>query len=431
MAKLGSPLNQNIITGSALSNRPNEHDILGETFQEGSKRFGERPRGKSGIAAAFMGGIGAGLKSKGQEKREKVLSYLEEVNNSAMERNNWYENKQMQDTQISGAADAYNKVLLSKPSYEEAKQYTDFLFTDLTKNGVIPEGSINLGPIPNNLSVYTFKTPDGQVQAIDTQTKMSPEGMSLYKQGLENNIQNRKLDMNQQSLDIQRENAPAMYRGQGERNNIQRQNADLRRETYESKQAEKYTDQLTSYNQLDKIIGSAKEIVKRNPEVFRSVSSIIWGNSDKDPGFIDKMVQKGQEKFGFGSKDADDYTKLLKDINQMKLLRLKGITKPNMTVDSWLGQGTPNESMTANAFLKAVNEMENDVKIKEKIASRQFEKVAPEYYNIVKEEIERPNISNKKEGFIRLRSPDGNEIMEIALNDPNLDALIQAGAVEE
>lgn len=102
--------NDPIITGAHMQGEmfknkmslPNEHDVDAQLFGDIAKFAGDKPRGWGALVAGLAKGAEYGFKSQGVEKRqkesdkyEKVMNYFAEVNNAAIERNEWYEKRDM------------------------------------------------------------------------------------------------------------------------------------------------------------------------------------------------------------------------------------------------------------------------------------------------------------------------------------------------
>lgn len=81
---------------------PNEHDMDAQLFGEIGKAVGDKPRGWGALVSGLAKGAEYGAKTKSVAKRkedydkyEKVMDYLGEVNNAAIERKQWYETREM------------------------------------------------------------------------------------------------------------------------------------------------------------------------------------------------------------------------------------------------------------------------------------------------------------------------------------------------
>lgn len=83
---------------------PTQHENNAQLFADIGKSFngpGGRPRGKGAIIASSLAeGISHGLKSKAIDEKnanhskfDRVMDYLQQVNNAALEQNSWYENR--------------------------------------------------------------------------------------------------------------------------------------------------------------------------------------------------------------------------------------------------------------------------------------------------------------------------------------------------
>jgi hypothetical protein len=101
----GSPyLAGSLATQKYAANKelPNEYDINAQTFSELRKGLGDKPRGWKALATGVLQGLehGSKISGLGMRKQElaeynKVMDYLGAVNQAAMDKNQWYEKREM------------------------------------------------------------------------------------------------------------------------------------------------------------------------------------------------------------------------------------------------------------------------------------------------------------------------------------------------
>jgi hypothetical protein len=376
---LGDPLNTGVnIAQQDLNNAiniRNEHDDDAELFTNLSKIAGDKPEGAAALFTGLMEGATYGAKTKSTEKKQEALSkydrvmdYLRKVNAQAMEMKEWHQKRdfaqQKYMPQVLAYAENVDKLdpqsqrLMAQSILDGWNRTTGDSYKLDTIDGADP-------------FIMTVSSKDG-AQVIDVRDlfagdevlqqklamKMPEYQMKLQEEraqkAFDNEMKERQVEVLENRVDIERENAPVKYKIQRDRiDETARRNdqnaikSDIKLNETLGKKIDASREFLARAPKIDKI-------VKEHPDIFQSAIDAVWRES-KEPGFTSNMLKAAQNKLN--PEKVKALTVLIKDINKMTLDVANGFSRPNMFIEKIGSKAVPNLDMNAEGFSQALGEM--------------------------------------------------------------------------
>lgn len=335
---------------------PNQHENDAQLFADIGKSFsapGDRPRG---VWRNFGAGIAKGLEygAKSQaigekkddfDKYENVMNYFQEVNNSAIEQNQWYENRERQLETIKPFAIGGLEVSYSGMDYGTGNER----MRNIMEQAKLADPSIKgdyVGYIPNT-PIVNMRDADGNITAFSLS--------SIVGEDVVKRVQGNYVD--QQKLNIEKQYAPIKYDIQGKRiAETARRNdqADLK---HDLKLSETIGKKIDASRAFLTIAPKMRDIVKNHPDIFQSAKDAVWRES-KEPGYINNMIKDIQNKLEPDKVAA--LTTMTKYINQMTLDVTSGFSRPTMFIEKIGSKAVPNLDMNPQGFMKVLDEMEEE-----------------------------------------------------------------------
>ena len=347
---------------------PNEHDMDAQLFGEIGKAVGDKPRGWGALVSGLAKGAEYGAKTKSVAKRkedydkyEKVMDYLGEVNNAAIERKQWYETREM----------ARQQFLPQVLSYADNIDRLDPQSQRIMAQNILDGYSRATGDDLKLVSIdgsdpfmVTVQTPKG-AQILDVRTLFAGDELLQQKMAMkmpeyqmklqeEREAKQRKFDLEQQKIDLEAEYAPMKYETQQRRIEETARRNDQAAIKSDIKLGETLGKKIDASREFLVRAPQIKDIVNKYPDVFQSVVSSIW-KEEKEPGFIKNFIKSVQNKW---DEDRIAAFKVLeKDINKMTLDVANGFSRPNMFIEKIGSKAVPNLDMNAKGFLVALDNM--------------------------------------------------------------------------
>lgn len=304
---------------------PNQHDVNAEFYGDIQQQFGQGPNGKGprGIDALVSGlstGLKYGEKLKGislrkeeLEKYNRVMNYLDEVNNYAVSINNREMEKAEEIKKLMPYASAALGLSFSGQPYEETNKMISNLYSQLQKNDPSLQGQTFLGHIPNTPFV-TIRDETGNNSVFDLGLIVGRDQVSDYEKS---SIQRQVLGLKERGLDIQKQNADTSRMALDVRNNpsslqtpssttpnvVENQYGSVPMEQIPTRALLSYQENINRQNNLGaevpiilKQLNEARKIIEENPGLDTGWKTFVSGNDSLRASFLEGKDRAAYEK---------------------------------------------------------------------------------------------------------------------------------------
>lgn len=341
---------------------PKQGDIYAQAFADIGKSFsapGDRPRG---ILRNFGAGLAKGAETaaklnsldereKDYEEHANVMNYFREVNDSAIEQNQWYENRERQLETIKPFAIGGLEVSYSGMDYGTGNER----MRNIMEQAKLADPSIKgdyVGYVPNT-PIVNMRDENGNITAFSLS--------SIVGEDVVKRVQGNFID--QQKVSLEKEYAPIKYAAQGRRLDQTERRNDQQDRKNDLELTKTFGKKIDASREFLTIAPKMKDIVKNHPDIFQSAIDAVWRESG-EPGYISNMVKNAQNKMN--PEKVAALTSMVKYINKMTLDVANGFARPNMFIEKIGSKAVPNLDMNAQGFEKVLDEMieENRTSIK-------------------------------------------------------------------
>jgi hypothetical protein len=340
-------------------NKPSEHQPEIEAIDEFKAINQTRKSPWQALIDGASAGMKYGLKSQDNEKKRKVFEALEGYAMAARQQNDMNEKREGDRAAIEPYAKAVLEASYSGLPYDEANQKIQNFWNQaqIERPDLIQGTYVGFNP---KTGFINYIKPDGKPDVYDVSHIAGEDAVK--------NIKSNYLE--QQKVDTQNRLANSTI-------NLHNVQADYLPKTLNIRQQEADTAAINANTKIGKVIHETvgegikaadeflrdapriKEIVKRNPGIFQSLSQLQWSN--QDPTYIDMQLRKLVDMTK-NPQDKQDIAILTKFINKMQINVSKGFTRPNQFLEKKGSASVPNFGMPPEAFLKVFEHMEEDYK---------------------------------------------------------------------
>lgn len=368
--KRGDRLSSSIGQGAAIEGMryknqaalPKKGDVYAQTFSDIGKSFsapGDRPRGiLRNLGAGLAKGAETASKLNSLDEREKdyeehanVIDYFREVNDAAIEQNQWYENRERQLETIKPFAIGGLEVSYSGMDYGTGNER----MRNIMEQAKLADPSIKgdyVGYVPNT-PIVNMRDENGNITAFSLS--------SIVGEDVVKRVQGNFID--QQKVSLEKEYAPIKYDVQKQRIAETARRNDQTAIKSDLELVKTFGKKIDASREFLTIAPKMKDIVKNHPDIFQSAKDAVWREA-KEPGYINNMIKDIQNKLEPDKVTA--LTAMTKYINQMTLDVANGFSRPNMFIEKIGSKAVPNLDMNPQGFEKVLDEMidENRTSIK-------------------------------------------------------------------
>lgn len=394
MAK--SKLDQSLKNGALLEKMayeadagvPSQYDNNAQLFTKFGEMFsapGGRPRGiwrnfGAGLAegAAHVSRSKAIEEKKGKnDKFQKVVEYLQAVNDSAIEQNQWYEKREAAKTRMMPQVLAYMDNIDSLDPQSQRIMAQDML----AQYGDAIGENFKLSTIDgSNPFLMTIQSDKGQ-QVFDLRSMFAGDDaaqqaiamkMPEYQRKLQQERADKERDfaLREEKLAMEREYLPEKYNVQRERIEETRRRNDQTANKADTKLSETLGKKIDASREFLTIAPKMEKIVIDHPDIFQSAIDAVW-RENKEPGYISNMTKDLQNKWNPDKVTA--LTSMIKYINKMTLDVANGFSRPNMFIEKIGSKAVPNLDMNPQGFLNVLGEMVEENKASIRNNQERFE----------------------------------------------------------
>lgn len=365
------------IAGERLKNSiaiPNQHDNNAKLFKELSGSFqakGDRPRGIfANAASGFFSGMEHAENSKSIAKKtekaeqyDKVMQYFQEVNNSAIERNEWFEKRE------SARKQALPAVLAYMNNIDKLDPQSQFLMAQniLNQYSSATGDSLKLVSIGgSNPNMVTVEGEKG-VSVLDLSTLFAGND-ALEEQIAHKSVDyqlavQEKRDIKAKELDMKEKEFQAKYPNYGkedEEGGGQEKTLDIGSHSYKvgdlarsektarseyQKKVYKDIDAIPKNNQALEAIETMREVFDRNPNIGSSLINML-DNPDGNDSWWNLLGKK------LSGEDLADMEILKKATNDLNLDTILGVTGKAATdlLKKAIQAASPSGKLTKKGF---------------------------------------------------------------------------------
>lgn len=354
---------------------PNEHDEKADFFGQVKQQFTKngKPRGVDAVIAGVGAGLehayklkGIGMRKEQLQKYNEVMDYFMEVNNEAEKQRRALETQEAQRQKLMPYASASMELAYSGQPYDVVNERIRNLFEQVQTNDPSVKGKY-MGFVPNSPMVL-IRDENGKNSVISLANIVGEEGTQRIQKGW---IDQQKTAIDQQRADatsykdyaagnkytMEAEYMPRTVDLREREARTAEKNAATRFEALGLKNVKELVPRLQSATITAKLADDVLKDAQKHPDIFNSVLS-GWINTKGDAGAFSLWAQK----LAVSPKERDAYMRVAKNLNNLMLSEVKGIGGTNnMTIDSWIKEGTPNmqysvpniEYMIGQAKIKA------------------------------------------------------------------------------
>jgi len=364
----------------AIPDQNAENAKLFKKLSESFQAKGDRPRGIwRNAAAGFFGGLEAAQNSKSIAKKtekaeqyDKVMEYLQEVNNSAIERNEWFEKREYARKQALPSVLAYmNNIdkldpqsqflmaqnILSKYSAETGEPLKLISIGGSNPNMVTVEGE-------NGASVLDLTTLFAGNDALEDQIAHKSVDYQLALQQKRDDVE-RGFEIKEEKNNIAREKIEKdnyEYGDEQETFNFNGQNFDVvplaglekGEKTDYGKSVNKAVAQIGVNENALGSIKTMRDIFNRNPNIGESFVNMLSSGEDEDTWgrWVSKHFVSRQERA-----DMEILKKAAGDLNLSTVLSVPGKSATDLLKQT-IKSAAPTGTLTKQGFDKIANEWE-------------------------------------------------------------------------
>lgn len=360
---------------------PTQHENDAQLFSDLGKQFsapGDRPRGAwRNFGAGITKGLEYGAKSKAigerkenYDKYEKVMNYFQEVNNAAVEQNQWYEKREGARKELMPQVLAYMDNIERLDPQSQRIMAQDML----AQYGSAIGEDFKLSSIDgSNPFLMTIQSEKGQ-QLFDLRSMFAGDEavqqsiamkMPAYQEKLqqERADKDREFNLKEDKLALEEQYMPDKYAVQREKLAETTRRNDQNAIKSDMKLNDTLGKKIDASREFLTIAPKMEQIVREHPDIFQSAIDATWRESG-EPGFINNMLKDAQNSWNPDKVAA--LTSMVKYINKMTLDVANGFARPNMFIEKIGSKAVPNLDMNPQGFLKVLEEMkqENETSIK-------------------------------------------------------------------
>lgn len=302
----------------------------------------------SGIAEGFADGARSRdtkQKRDNFDKYDNVMNYFQKANNAAVERNQWYEEKEMEAEKIRPFATAGLEISYSGMDYQKGNEAMRNVMEQAKLSNPNIKGDY-VGYVPNS-PIVNMRDENGNITALSLSAIVGEDATKR--------VQGNYID--QQKINIEREVAPMKYAAMEARTEaaIQR-TKQMAQRTYE-KAKEKYAPKIEASAKVQVIASKMEKLIKENPGVFLDVYNAVWDSNEEEPSALRLLMQR----FTNG-KTAEAIKELGKNIYELKIGSIKGLSNPNRFADMVVAGTIPGRGMPDASVLKILKDIDEKAK---------------------------------------------------------------------
>lgn len=349
-------------------NKPKQNKPFIEALDEWTQ-INKTPKsdGQAAIEGA-VAGIKSGLKASDQNKDQKVFDWLEANVRESQKLIDYNIKQEQRKEEIFPYASGAIRLAYSDADYDTINNNARSMWEQAKMKGLVQGNFVSLVP---KTTVANYQNDDGSFAAMDIGT-FAPD---VAKEAADMRIKNLSLGVQQQKADAYGINVQSQvdYRTaqadlMGDRLDTQNRRADTAEKNARIA-AERV--KLSKANTIQKTVGEEldakreflrespriKEIVKRNPRIFQSLSQIQWSN--QDPSYFETVTRSLADNFR-NPQDREDIAFLTKAINKMKIDVSRGFSRPNQFLEKTAAGAVPNFGVPPDTFIKILDNMTED-----------------------------------------------------------------------
>jgi hypothetical protein len=357
MASFGE---NNLGTASEIAKNKYQSDpntVDAELYGDLSKIAGENPRGWRAGVAGFFKGAQHGSKLKASEKFNKTMDYLESINNSTIEKNQWYEKQKFAKAKVLPQVLSYMDNITKLDPLSRNAMVDDILeqFNEATGSDYKRKSIDGLNP-----RLITVGSKKGE-KLLDLRNLFAGDEVLQKRMAMQTpeyleNMQQERADK-ERAFKIQEQNANSYAQGQNKNKTTNISHAGDSEETLT------FGDQTYKVGNLNTIEKSARSDYQK--QVYKDVAAIPKNNQvfDRNPNIGTSFINMLDNPDGIDSwfnifarklagKDLTDMEILRKATNDLNLDTILGIPGKVATnlVKKAVQAASPSGKLTKGGF---------------------------------------------------------------------------------